>query len=59
LTTSRVTVFFKDDKVERFDGGNLPTEKEYIAQIAGKPKAAPKVGPKPEDSGSPSIQVPK
>ena len=35
LTTSRVTVYFKDDVVERFDGGNLPTEREYIARIAG------------------------
>jgi outer membrane protein assembly factor BamE len=25
LTTSRVTVYFKDDKVDHFDGGNLPT----------------------------------
>lgn len=35
LTTSRVTIYFKDDVVERFDGGNLPTEREYIARIAG------------------------
>jgi outer membrane protein assembly factor BamE len=35
LTTSRVSVFFKDDKVDHFDGGHLPTEKEYIARIAG------------------------
>jgi outer membrane protein assembly factor BamE len=38
LTTSRVTVFFKDDVVERFEGGNLPTEREYIARIAGPAK---------------------
>jgi len=41
VTISGVTVFFKDDKMERFDGGNLPTEKEYIARIAGS-KPAPK-----------------
>ncbi len=36
LTTSRVIVFFgKDGRVERWEGGNLPTEKEYIARIAG------------------------
>src|SRR5450830_2199110 len=30
ITTSRVIVFFdKDNKVERWEGGNLPTEKEY------------------------------
>jgi len=47
LTTSRVTVYFKDDKVERFDGGNLPTEKEYIALIAG-PSSKAKTAPKTE-----------
>lgn len=35
ITTSRVIVFFTDGKVERWEGGNLPTEKEYIARIAG------------------------
>jgi outer membrane protein assembly factor BamE len=35
LTTSRVSVFFKDDKVDRIDGGNLPTEREYIARLIG------------------------
>ncbi|UVW28453.1 outer membrane protein assembly factor BamE [Massilia sp. H6] len=42
LTTSRVTVFFKDDKVERFEGGNLPTEREYIDRIAGPAKVSTK-----------------
>ncbi|TFW32166.1 outer membrane protein assembly factor BamE [Massilia horti] len=45
LTTARVSIYFKDDKVERFDGGNLPTEREYIARIAG---STPKPPP-PED----------
>src|SRR5471030_3395162 len=35
ITTSRVVVFYKDGKVDHFEGGNLPTEKEYIARIAG------------------------
>ena len=47
VTTSRVTVFFKDNKVDHFYGANLPTEKEYIARIAGpvklvEPKEAPR-----------------
>jgi len=42
LTTSRVTVYFKNDVVERFDGGNLPTEREYIERIAGPIKSAKK-----------------
>jgi outer membrane protein assembly factor BamE len=37
---STVVVYFKEGKVERFEGGNLPTEKEYIALIAGPAKNA-------------------
>ena len=59
LTSSRVTVYFKDDKVEKFDGGNLPTEKEYIARIAGPSKVAEKGPPKKEDAPSASINVSK
>ena len=59
LTRARVTVYFKDDKVERFDGGNLPTEREYIARIAGPAKVAAKAAPKKEEAGSASIQVNK
>lgn len=59
LTTSRVTVYFKDDKLEKFDGGNLPTEREYIARIAGPAKAVKKEAPKKEEAGSASIQIKK
>ena len=45
LTTSRVTVFFKDDVVERFEGGNLPSEREYIDRIAGPAKKPGKEKP--------------
>ena len=45
LTTSRVTVYFKDNVVERFDGGNLPTEREYIDRIAGPTKFPSKNAP--------------
>jgi len=37
---STVVVYFKEGKVDRFEGGNLPTEQEYIALIAGPPKNA-------------------
>lgn len=33
VITSRVTVFFKNNTVSRFEGGNLPTEKDYLAHI--------------------------
>lgn len=59
LTKARVTVYFKDDKVEKFDGGNLPTEREYIARIAGPAKAAAKEAPKKEEAGSASINIKK
>ncbi len=59
LTKARVTVYFKDDKVAKFDGGNLPTEREYIARIAGPAKAAAKEAPKKEDAGSASINIKK
>lgn len=38
LTTSRVTVFFKDKLVSSFEGGDLPTEKDYLDRIADKAK---------------------
>ena len=56
LTTSRVTVYFKDDVVERFDGGNLPTEVEYIERIAGPIRSTEKLGSKKEDPSSISAQ---
>ncbi|MCH8620125.1 outer membrane protein assembly factor BamE [Undibacterium sp. TS12] len=31
--TSRVSVYFKNGTVSKFEGGNLPTEKEYLARI--------------------------
>jgi len=31
--TSLVTIYFKNNTVSKFEGGNLPTEKEYLARI--------------------------
>ena len=56
LTTSRVTVFFKNDVVERFEGGNLPSEREYIDRIAGPAKKkTEQLPPKPADA--PAVQI--
>ena len=52
LTTSRVTLYFKDDKLERFDGGNLPSEREYIARIAGPSLVKDVVAPPADASKS-------
>jgi len=35
LTTSRVSVYFKEDKLARIDGGNLPSERDYINRLIG------------------------
>jgi outer membrane protein assembly factor BamE len=60
LTSAKVVIFFKDDKVERFEGGNLPSEQEYIAQIAGPAKfKAPKDAQKKEAVGAASIKINK
>lgn len=49
LTTSRVSLYFKDDKLDHFDGGHLPSEREYIARIAGPSLVKEAVQP-PEDA---------
>ncbi len=36
--TSHVTVFFKENKLDKVDGTILPTEKDYITLIAGNSK---------------------
>ncbi len=35
VLSSRVTVFFKDGVVSRFEGGNLPSEVDYLEILAG------------------------
>ena len=35
VISSNVTVFFDNNRLARIDGGNLPTEQEYLALIAG------------------------
>lgn len=58
LTSARVTVFFKDNKVERFEGGKLPSEREYIDRIAGPTTVAAKEAPKKEEPAN-MIQINK
>ncbi|MFC3110280.1 outer membrane protein assembly factor BamE [Undibacterium arcticum] len=56
LTTSRVTLFFKDKRLDHFEGGNLPTENEYIARIAGAPQKATDAAP---EAAPPQIHITK
>ncbi|GAB3539331.1 hypothetical protein GCM10027343_06590 [Noviherbaspirillum agri] len=39
IISSRVTVYFKDNRLVSIDGGILPTEQEYLALIAGSTPA--------------------
>jgi hypothetical protein len=48
--------------VARIDGGNLPSEQDYIAQIAGpprKPKKSLLTTPKKEEVGAAAISINK
>lgn len=38
VTTSHVSVFFKEGRVERFEGGDLPDEKDYLKRLAAPQK---------------------
>jgi len=38
ITTSHVSVLFKDGRVERFEGGDLPDEKDYLKRLAAPKK---------------------
>lgn len=58
LTTSRVSVFFKDNKVDHFDGANLPTEKEYIARIAGPAKVVEQKEAARDAKANPATRTP-
>jgi outer membrane protein assembly factor BamE len=40
VISSRVTAFFKDNRLARIEGDQLPTEKEYLAFIEGTSPAA-------------------
>ena len=41
----RVSVFFKDDLVERFEADALPTEREFVAAIDRKDKSSKRAAP--------------
>jgi outer membrane protein assembly factor BamE len=40
VTSSHVTVYFKDNRLARIEGGDLPTEKDFLFLIAGEGTAA-------------------
>jgi outer membrane protein assembly factor BamE len=56
LSASRVTLYFKDKLLDRFEGGNLPAENDYIARIAGAPQKATVAAPQ---AAQPQVQITK
>lgn len=42
LQQRRLSVFFKEDALERFEGDEMPTEAEFVASLDGSRKAASK-----------------
>lgn len=44
VISSRVTVYFKDNRLVNIEGGTLPTEQEYLAFIAGSAPGIPSPG---------------
>lgn len=36
VTRSGLTVYFRDNRLDKWDGGKLPTEEDYLARIAGQ-----------------------
>ena len=38
ITSSHVVVYFEDNRVARFEGGDLPDEKDYLLRIAAPTK---------------------
>jgi outer membrane protein assembly factor BamE len=65
VTTSRVAVFYKDGRVARVEGGDLPTEEDYLARLSDAPRKAPAAGTAPAVSSeaakaaAPSAAAPK
>lgn len=54
LSTNRLTVFFKDGRVARFESTSLPGEVEYISNITGSAPPTNKEKPKtPETKPEP------
>ena len=61
MTASRVTLTFVDDKLARIEGGDLPTEADYLSRISGAPPKKSKTespGPQPIPSSAADPQSP-
>lgn len=57
ITGSRVSVFFKDNRLARFEGGDLPTEKDYLARLEGAAPVSKPTSPTDAPQPAPSSVV--
>jgi outer membrane protein assembly factor BamE len=61
ITTSRVTLTFVDNRLARIEGGDLPTEADYLSRIAGEKQRKANTmspGPQPVPSSAADPQSP-
>lgn len=61
VTTSRVTLTFVDNRLARIEGGDLPTEADYLSRIAGEKQRKANTmtpGPQPVPSSAADPQTP-
>ena len=61
MTASRLTLTFVDEKLARIEGGDLPTEADYLARISNTPPRKSKTespGPQPVPSSAADPQSP-
>lgn len=56
VTSSLVTVFFKDNRLVRIEGGDLPTERDFLTLIAGNPPTS-KPAPVPATQQTPPSEA--
>lgn len=61
VTASRVTLTFVDNRLARIEGGDLPTEADYLSRIAGEKQRKANTmtpGPQPVPSSAADPQTP-
>ena len=61
MTSSRVTLTFVEKRLTRIEGGDLPTEADYLSRISGAPPRKSKTespGPQPVPTSSADPQSP-
>lgn len=58
VISSKVTVYFKDNLLERIEGGDLPNEADYLARLTGKGTKRMRTDAGPKVPEAPSSALP-